>query len=418
MVVGVAAWLAQATVGCLAESSPREPAKEEALPQSPRVETPAQEDDDADVLAPDESVTEQSGPTHPLSCARIVPGTLGTGRTIILPANGPEAACGPGTSEGTGSLALQNDGPLGVTVWDIVLRNGEDTGNVLLGGDFAKILVPLRQGFHLITERLRSATLGAYAADGEPLGSQSLYFEKEAILDVAADPRGGSRVALWTRQTPDTQVLTIQSFDASARPRTPPVTVLSVTGRDTMIVLVGVDTRGRTLLLWQETGSTTWVGQWRRQDGAALTAPFPAAENPSPTEFTGAGLSQLVGGGLVLQLEGQWLRQFPSGEARALPAPAWLASRPGTTLSLIRQNRAYALTPPPTEVAGTGCQESLLLFTGDGSSCGELTLPLGGATCSGRRVGVGVDGTVVQQIDLSIPANNQCAWRWWSRLLR
>ncbi|RKH12104.1 hypothetical protein D7V97_09540, partial [Corallococcus sp. CA053C] len=282
--MGVAAWLAQGAVGCSAESSPRQLEKEEVLPESPRVETPAQEDDaddDADVLAPDESVTEQSGPTPPLSCAQVVPGTLGTGRAVILPANGPEAACGPGTSEGTGSLALQNDGPLGVTVWDIVLRTGGDTGNALLGGDLAKILVPLRQGFHLIIERVRSGTLQAYASDGEPLGTQSLYFEKEATLDVAADPRGGSRVGLWTRQTPDTQVLTIQSFDASGRPRTPPVTVLSVTGRDTMSALVGVDTRGRTLLLWQETGSTTWVGQWRRQDGAALTAPFPAAENPT-----------------------------------------------------------------------------------------------------------------------------------------
>ncbi|MCY1041284.1 hypothetical protein OV208_08135 [Corallococcus sp. bb12-1] len=419
VVVVAAVWLAQASVGCSgsAEPLPRDP-EHDALPERPRVEPPVQEGDDADDPAPEEPVEEYSGSTPPLSCAQIVPGTLGSGRALILPANGPEAACGPGTSEGTGTLALQNDGPLGVTAWDIVLRDGEDTGNTVLGGDFIKILVPLRQGFHLITQSEFSATLRAYAADGTLLSARSLAVERQAVIDIAADPRGGSRIALWTRETPDTQVLTLQSFNGRGEPRAPPVTVLNVSMRDTMTVLVGVDTRGRTLLLWRELGDASWVGQWRRQDGSALTAPFPAADDPSPTGFTGGVLSPLVGGGLAFQLVGQWVRRFPSGEARALPAPTWLASRPGTSLSLIRQNRAYSLAPPPTLVTGSGCQESLLFFTSDGGACGELNLPLGGATCDGRRAGVGVDGTVVQQIDLNIPANNQCAWRWWSRLLR
>jgi hypothetical protein len=73
---------------------------------------------------------------------------------------------------------------------------------------------------------------------------------------------------------------------------------------------------------------------------------------------------------------------------------------------------------PPTPIAGSGCQERLRFYTRDGEDCGDLTVPFGGSDCTGRRLGIGLDGTVIQQIELNIPANDQCAWRWWPRLLR
>jgi hypothetical protein len=72
-------------------------------------------------------------------------------------------------------------------------------------------------------------------------------------------------------------------------------------------------------------------------------------------------------------------------------------------------DRAYALVPSSTLVEGSGCQERLLFYSREGVSCGELTLPFGGSSCTGRKAGIGLDGTVVQQIELNIPANDQCA---------
>jgi hypothetical protein len=170
--------------------------------------------------------------------------------------------------------------------------------------------------------------------------------------------------------------------------------------------------------LWRTSGSGVWTGQWLRQDGSARTPPFPAADDPAPSDFFSGLLRPLVGEGLAFRIGGQWVRQFPSGEPTALPAPGWLAANPGTDLILIRHEGAYALVPPPTSIEGSGCQERVRLFTRTGESCGDLVLPFGGSECSERHLGIALDGTVIQQLELNIPANDQCAWRWWPRLLR
>lgn len=100
----------------------------------------------------------------------------------------------------------------------------------------------------------------------------------------------------------------------------------------------------------------------------AITEPFTFPETVST--FPRGILAPLSGGGLAFRLEEEWVLRFPSGEAEALPAPDWLAAHPGSDLVLVRNGKAHAL-----------------------------------------------DGTVIQQIDLAIPANDQCAWRWWPKLL-
>jgi hypothetical protein len=239
--------------------------------------------------------------------------------------------------------------------------------------------------------------------------------DRNEPVAVTTDPRGGTLAARWTPAQRSPQHLTLQSFDLEGRPRSEPITVRTVTGSDFLHVAIGADTRGRVLLLWTEPGLDTWVGQWLRLNGRALTRPFavPLPENGSPDL-----LRPLIGGGLVLRSGAAWVLRFPSGEAQALPAPDWLVAHPDTDLVLIRNGRAYALVPPPILVHGSGCRESLLLFSEEGAACGEFLLPFGGSICAGRRIGIALDGTVIQQIELNIPANDQCAWRWWSRLLR
>jgi hypothetical protein len=238
-------------------------------------------------------------------------------------------------------------------------------------------------------------------------------------MDFAVDPQGGTVAAWWSPTGGNTAArnLMFQAFDERGRPRASPRIVQTLDASEALTLLVGVDLRGRVLVLWK-TGDSTWMGQWLSREGRARTQPFMVALAPASGHVLEDRLQPLVGAGLVLRLGGQWVQQFPSGETTSLPAPDWLAANPGTDLTLIRNNHAYALLPAPTLVEGAGCQERVSLFTRDGEPCGDLLFPFGGSTCEGRRLGLGLDGTVIQQIDLNIPSNDQCAWRWWPRLLR
>ncbi|MGZ3459642.1 MAG: hypothetical protein ACXU86_14200 [Archangium sp.] len=411
-----AALLAHTTASCAVDSSWSEPPAVEHSPSTPEAPPEPQSGEEAEPLEPEESLSAPWSSAPALSCEDIRPAELGPGRSIILRGHGPaEADCGPGTSNGAGFLALMNSGPFGATAWDVVSGAGVPTGHVIAGGDVINILLPQPHGFQNYRVPPGGALLNAYAADGTALRSVRLNESGQIPFDVAADPRGGSLFAQWLPRADGTQVLTFQFFNEQGLPRTEPIEVTSAPQSEARFVFAGVDTKGRGLLLWPGPTSDTWVGQWFKRDGEALTATF---SFPKPPLQFSLGLAPLVGGGLVLQTDGQWVLQFPGGKAGTRPPPDWLVSHPGARLVLIRGQRAYALVPPPTLVEGSGCQESLLLFSSDGTACGELTLPFGGAFCDRRVLGLGPDGTVVQQIDLSIPANNQCAWRWWPRLLR
>lgn len=400
--------------------------------QEPELETPGQREpawrsgQDEEAAAPEpaeqeEAVSAQWNTEHALSCADVRPEELGPSTSFITRANGPEAACGPGTGDGSGTLAVRNDGPLGVVAWTLVSIKAVPFGVTLLGGDFGSTLVPQRQGFHLLIDSFPAAArLQAYSSKGEFLRQTSILPVPIGALDVAADPFGGTVAAWWSSAGGDGQTwnLRVQSFDEKGRPSASPRIVQTLHTSESPGVLVGVDQRGRPLVLWRASGAVVWTGQWLRQDGSARTPPFPATEASDPPVLSTAFLRPLVGEGLVLRLDDAWVRQFPSGEPTTLPTPSWLVANPGTDLTLIRHGRAYALVPPPTFIAGSGCQESVRLFTSTGESCGELVLPFGGSVCSGRSLGIARDGTVIQQIELNIPANDQCAWRWWSRLLR
>ncbi|MET0403092.1 MAG: hypothetical protein ABW123_11845 [Cystobacter sp.] len=318
--------------------------------------------------------------------------------------------------DGKGSLALMNSGPLGATAWDVVSRTGVYSGTKVLGGDLSVALLPQpRGGFHLIRIPPGGATLAAYTSDGTPLTQVRLTTSDSVPYSVSADPRGGTLVAQWAPRDNGTQVLTFQFFDPEGVPRAAPVESRSAPLNESRSILAATDTLGRTLLMWTEPGLSTSMGQWVKRNGNALTPPF--AIPVIPPTFTGR-LSPLAGGGLALQVQQQWVLQFPSGEAHSLPAPAWLADQPGSRLELIRGKQANLLLPPPEFFDDTGCQETLLFFTSEGSACGELAVPLGGNTCFRRQLGVGVDGTVIQQLELNITANTQCAWRWWPQALR
>lgn len=397
------ALFAQAVAGCAVEaSSPERPVWEEPEAREP--------------WEPEGSLSAQWGSGRELSCEDVRPEELGASRSFITRANARVADCGPGAGDDAGALALRNSGPFGATAWNVVSRDGEDTGNLLAGGDMAFALLPQPRGFHVLAEPPGGASLAAYSSDGELLRRVPLTGGQGRLpLDAAADPGRGTLAAWWAPGEDGTQRLWFQLFDKKGQPREAPAEVMRAPLGEERFVLGGVDTRGRVLLLWAAPGSGTWEGQWWKRNGSAVTGPFtfPVPESSS----RGGRLKPLSGGGLALRVGEEWVLRFPSGEAEALPAPDWLAAHPGSDLVLIRNGKAHALVPPPTFVAGSGCEESLLFFTRDGTACGGLTLPFGGNSCFGRRPGIALDGTVIQQVELGIPAHDQCAWRWWPRLL-
>lgn len=397
--------LLHAAAGCTVDTSP---AREDPPNQQAREETEPPESED--------SLSAQWNTDPALSCEDIRPATLGPGRTLIYRSRGRpgEADCGPGTSDGRGSLALMNSGPFGSTAWDVVSRDGVPTGGVIAGGDVGNLLIPLPRGFQNFRFPPGGVLLNAYTTEGRALRSVRLNEDYRLPIDIVSDLRGGTVVAQWTPRTDGTQVLTFQFFDATGLPRAEPVEVASAPLSEGRGVFVGVDTKGRLLLLWSESSPDTWVGQWLKRNGRAITERF---SFPRPTPAFFRGLRPLAGGGLALQSTDAWALLFPSGEPVVQPPPDWLASHPNADLFLIHGQRANVLVPPPTQVDGAGCRETLLLFASDGTACGEIALPFGRAFC-GERPGVGVDGTIVQQIGLNIPANDQCAWRWWPALLK
>ncbi len=371
---------------------------------------------------PPEIPSEQPPPSPPpdaaetaLACEALWPGEPGTSRSITLDPNGRDADCGPGTSNGAGFLALMNSGYPGVSAWDIVTLDGVDTENVIVAGDSTVDIYPQLGGFYVIPSSPGGVWMSMNVADGDWLGSFTVTDSWNTPYDVAPDPAGGALVTVWEPREGNLQVLTSRFVEAHAQPRTSLREWVSAPTDEARFVIAGVDTRGRGLLLWPEPSGTGWVGRWLNPDGTALTAPFTFPAPPlTPHDVT--NLYPLAGGGLALRSGAQWIAHFPSGETTAAPAPDWLASHPGSDLVLVRGGRAHALIPPSTFVEGAGCRETLLLFTQDGTACGEVAFPLEGDTCFQRRLGIGVDGTVVQQVDAL--ATHQCAWRWWPGFLK
>jgi hypothetical protein len=403
-------------VGCSSdEPAPTGPPDGEEAPSGPpeaQVPVPPVPEEQTPP-APQEPPPGDPAPTP--ACEGLLPAQLGPSRNIVLEANASEADCGPGAGDGAGFLALRNSGPLGATAWDVVSGEGIATGNLVTGGDMSVGPMPQPQGFQVLKSSPGGSTLYAYSSEGAFVNSQPLTNSYNEPSSLAAHPQGGALVAVWVRRPDNLQALTYRFFDAAAVPLGPTTELGTWPLDGNRFILAGVDTQGRALLLWPEPGESTWSGQWVSREGGPLTQPFTFPAPGASTSFW--RLAPLAGGGLALRGDTQWVARFASGEAAVQPAPAWLTHHPGSELVLIRGQQANALIRMPT-MSTAGCQESLLVFAGDGTACGELLFPPDGSTCFQRQLGVGRDGTVIQQIDVSAQATPQCSWRWWPGLLR
>jgi len=235
---------------------------------------------------------------------------------------------------------------------------------------------------------------------------------------VRDDPRGGIVVLL--RRTDSKPPIEVAAYDERLNLRFR--TQLSSTEQ---LLAIGVDRQGNTLVLLDGAdryGSGRVGGIWIDHSGNA-GAEFLAVEGLAsrpPLRLTprvGSGLFAALDPGAAAAVA--WIRQFDAmGEGTA--PPDWLAARPGTTLHMARNGRAYAVIHPARLDAV--CHTDIEVVAPSGKSCGTAAFPAdqSGPFCSGNLV-VGYDGTVVQMggiVFTGSGSNRTTTFRWWAGLLR
>jgi len=412
-------------------------ALEEAAQATPDA-TPAQ------AAAPNAEVDEAAeglGAAGSPSCVGLVPRTAGTPRQVHYQYTaGPEqtVCTTEATADGRGTVALQAqnlyEAPGGVDyTWYLLDASGAEVGQ-LSGGKFSRGLLPQAAGFQLGNALDFNAGSGffldTYDGAGAALARTEFSAQNAMSWASALDEAGGGSVIVYG--TCDSLFcdtggwhLFAQRFDASGTPRGAPAPVASGasgappgagTDEDPSLQ-VAVDLLGRTLVLWDGPSSGyapgSLAGRWLDRSGAPLTPVFQATSGLSPT-FP-AHLRPLLGGGLVLQLGGRWVRAFPSGQRSGTAAPGWLAGRPNAQLELLPGQRGYALLPPAGESLSR-CVQQVEIRNASGGLCGQVRYPLAEGACVTEPLHLGRDGTVIQRFPSSDP--HQCTYQWWPASLR
>ena len=156
------------------------------------------------------------------------------------------------------------------------------------------------------------------------------------------------------------------------------------------------DANGNTLVVTDPPfpGPKPLRGRWIDGSGNYLTDWFDI-QTSGANPFV---VHSLIGGGAAVMQGEAWQAVLPSGGLPQAP-PHWLASRPGTNISIVRGRRAYAFTSR----AGASKVE---LVSPAGNSCGSIDV-------GGANVIVGGDGTVFTQT-----GDNGCRRTWYPALLR
>jgi len=361
------------------------------------------------------------------TCATIAPPTAVTmEQYVAYPSQA--ALCRSGLADASGALAFQMMFPH-VSAIDFVNRS-RPFGREQTFASTEPNLIEQPSGFAAVGNAgylgpRNVIDLGRWDAAGNSFGDAWRQAQNQAS---AADPAGGVLVAGDL------------SADGSSAPQHQAVMfsgggeAVSVTWAQPLAAAgpvfgAGVDVLGRSLVITGgASGSIT--AQWFDHDGTALTGEFTLIASFTPGQNTWFETAPLIGSGLevrrmdALPLTAQALLVVQSGSTAAQDAPAWMTSRPNTRLQLARQGTAYAVLPYGE--SGVACTQTVELLGSDGTSCGSRDYPIASGTCDTYDLTLGADGTVIQQLPLSMETPiqkptgnwNTCTWRFWSGALR
>jgi len=147
-------------------------------------------------------------------------------------------------------------------------------------------------------------------------------------------------------------------------------------------------------------GPDDYAGRWYDEETNPVSDYFVLATRGGAHREP--SLRALVGGGIAVQLDGEWVAVSPSGMAISSPAPDWLAIHSNYDIEIVRGGRAYALIPkyPVPD------RRTIPLYSVSGSYCGDVTFPLPNVT-------VGMDGTAI-----SLTGEDACTVTWWPQVLQ
>lgn len=271
---------------------------------------------------------------------------------------------------------LQLEG--GILFAQMVARDGSDAG---------KVAIAPSAGFVLS---------GSHAFASSPAPSEGgLAVTLESAIDSS------SRAVVARRLTAAGGAVYKQSFSVGHLPRW----VASAVGSD-----------GTALLLW-DNGTGGASGYWLSPAGAALQAAsvdgLDVSQAPELTLLADASaVGWTPGEGFRFHLE--------LGSATPSGVPAWLAAASRSKIVGIREGRAYALVPRAEQASP--CGQSVEIFSRSGRRCGTLSFSLGSGRCTTGAIGVGRDGTLLQQLPTTCDSAGgvercTCSHRWWPGLL-
>ena len=360
-------------------------------------------------------------------CAGVVPTLPGPG-VEVTSTHGTFGVClDRSVSDGNGTvlLGVQEQFDNGNDVW-----LGFDTSGTRVGAASSTPMdqplpFPLESGFQWFTGGQACSQSGTctISADLRQLSSSLTETSRtnlhtyrftptdprptEVMWSASADVGSGTLVThVHKTLSPAAWAVRAQRFDAAGTPLGDEVTVASGAADVPQRVASGVSTGHLSLVLWKLDAAVVF-GRWLEAAGTSVTPVFEVATGVSPApELV---VARLVDDSLALRVDGNWTTRLRAGVGTADPAPDWLATRPDTTLSIVRGGTAYLLTFP-----STNCESVHgAFFAASGARCGGLDFP---ARSCAHAAESGYDGTVmVSGYDAS---TDRCTRTYWPGLLR
>jgi hypothetical protein len=342
-------------------------------------------------------------------CDALVPSTIPVPVQFDLGAD-PGHACGRGTSEGGGHVAVAATLGASSTEWQVLSSDGRREQRMTLDRD---VLLPQPEGWQGAradaTIQPFNVEVLTFFGDGSARRTATAPSARPLLTAdwmLSPDPLGGSLLVqkgvLSSAGMPPCDG-EASRFDATGFPRGTAAAVGCIP------FAAGVSTLGESLVL--ENSALHSILHWLRPDGTTAAAPSDEGE-AFPIFGSGAiRLEPLLDGALAAASGPDWIRRYPHLAPRGEPPDAFLASRSGKIFRFTRGNRGYAFFAEPGATSAD-CTQVIELVAPDGRRCATVTLRSGGTGCTTGNVDQGWDGTVVQQL-----GKNACTYRWWPRLL-
>jgi len=312
-----------------------------------------------------------------------MPDALGTPVTATLPGK----ICENATSDLAGDVAADANGH-----WFVFSSAGSPLGNYVASG-----AIPQSKGFQGLEPRGTGSiqALVLRAPDGTVAAETGVGGD---VPQVVRSSGGGSVVISPVCNVNPPGGIEIDRFDGNGKVTSHG----SIPGGCNNGLLTGVgDASGSTFVLLsggKNVGLSSEVaGRWVDAAGNPKTDFFAVAAAAPKRAIVRA----LVGGGVAIQLDGDWIGTVDSGATTVQEPPEWLADNPDHDFTIVRNRRAYAVLP-----RGAVDPHAMTLYSAQGTRCGTVTFPAIGLTA-------GADGTAIGVSD-----SGGCTKSWWPGLLR